>query len=71
MMNTNLMAYNSTPDKILMNGKSAYSAPPTESHESFTVEKGTNKDKYNSILSVLLNIVLHLSFYICRQDIQN
>ncbi|ONI23743.1 hypothetical protein PRUPE_2G205600 [Prunus persica] len=40
MMSTNLMAYNSTPDKILMNGKAAYSALPTEAHESFTVAKG-------------------------------
>ncbi|KAM1594658.1 hypothetical protein ACFX15_000966 [Malus domestica] len=40
LMSTKSMAYNSTPDKILMNGKGAYLVPPTEIHESLNVTKG-------------------------------
>ncbi|KAM1019683.1 hypothetical protein ACFX2J_040881 [Malus domestica] len=40
LMSTKTMAYNSTPDKILMNGKGAYLVPPTEGHESLNVTKG-------------------------------
>ncbi|KAL5569461.1 hypothetical protein UlMin_026036 [Ulmus minor] len=39
-MNTKLMANESLPDKILMNGKGPYMDPLAKSHESFTVTKG-------------------------------
>ncbi|KAL6128449.1 hypothetical protein ACLB2K_071804 [Fragaria x ananassa] len=40
-LSSNLMAaYNSTPDKVLMNGKGSYRDPLTKAYESFTVKPG-------------------------------
>ncbi|XP_059458431.1 monocopper oxidase-like protein SKU5 [Corylus avellana] len=42
MMNTKLTAYNSPPDRMLMNGKGTYLDPLTKTHESFAVTQGKN-----------------------------
>ena len=48
------MAYETLPDRILMNGKGPYKDPVAKAHESFTVTKGkqiyksfTNSTKQN------------------------
>lgn len=43
MMNTNLTAYDSPPDRMLMNGKGSYLDPLAKTHESFSVTQGTNE----------------------------
>ncbi|KAK9283400.1 hypothetical protein L1049_011642 [Liquidambar formosana] len=40
MMNTELLAYYSPPDMMLMNGKGPYMNPLAKAHESFTVTQG-------------------------------
>ncbi|XP_041002551.1 monocopper oxidase-like protein SKU5 [Juglans microcarpa x Juglans regia] len=40
MMKTNLGAYESPPDRMLMNGKGSYLDPLAPTHESFTVTQG-------------------------------
>lgn len=51
-MNTKLTAYNSPPDRMLMNGKCSYLDPLAKTHESFAVTQGTNgKFSFGPIMS--------------------
>ena len=54
MLKNRSMVYDSSPDKILMNGKGSYLDDDSKVYESFTVTKGTKK---KMIISTFYRII--------------
>ena len=54
MLKNSSMAYDNSPDTILMNGKGSYLNGYSKAYESFTVTKGTKK---KMIISTFYRII--------------